>query len=76
MWVNKLSSNKIINVLFTWEVNERLKKYIQKNLFHLKGVNLIFPAPLSEEELLRIAPTADILIGWRVKDETKGTDNR
>ena len=57
--------------MFTWDVNERLKSYIAENLSQFPGVNLIFPSPLSEEELLGLAPTADILIGWRVKDEIK-----
>ncbi len=66
-----MSPSNITNVLFTWEVNDRLKSYIQENLSNYSEVNLIFPSSQSEEELLILAPTADILIGWRVKDEIK-----
>ncbi len=69
--MNFLISTNITTVLFTWEVNERLKSYLQENLVGLQGLNLLFPSPLSDEELLRLAPTADIVIGWRVKDEIK-----
>ena len=66
-----LSTAHITNVLFTWEVNEQLKSYIQENLSNFDGINLIFPSSVSETELLKLAPTADIIMGWRVKDEIK-----
>jgi phosphoglycerate dehydrogenase-like enzyme len=69
--VSLLSISNTTNVLFTWEVNNRLKSYIQENLANFPGINLIFPSLTSEEELLGFAPTADIVIGWRVKDEIK-----
>ncbi|PWI47799.1 hypothetical protein CEE45_09820 [Candidatus Heimdallarchaeota archaeon B3_Heim] len=66
-----MSSTKITNVLFTWEVNDRLKSYLKENLSVLPEVNLLFPSPISDEKLLTLAPKADIIIGWRVKDEIK-----
>ena len=32
---------------------------------HLRSVNLIFPPDVEENTLLELAPTADIIIGWR-----------
>ncbi len=57
-------------VLFTWKVNDRLKNYLLKNLEGISEVKLIFPEP-KDEILLKIAPEADIIVGWRVKDEIK-----
>ena len=57
-------------VLFTWEVNDRLKNYLLKNLEGISELKLIFPEP-KDEILLKIAPEADIIVGWRVKDEIK-----
>ncbi len=71
-----LSSNNITNVLFTWDVNTRLKTYIEDNLAKFSGINLLFPNPLTDEVLLDLAPSADIIIGWRVKDEVKLTAKR
>ncbi|MHA2239583.1 MAG: NAD(P)-dependent oxidoreductase [Candidatus Hodarchaeales archaeon] len=66
-----MNSTKITNVLFTWAVNDRLKSYLKENLSQVHGVNLLFPSPPSDEELLGLAPNADVLVGWRVKDEIK-----
>ncbi|MHA2306795.1 MAG: NAD(P)-dependent oxidoreductase, partial [Candidatus Hodarchaeales archaeon] len=62
--------NRDTTVLFTWKVNERLKKYIMTHLNDVPHLNLIFPKP-QVEILLEHAPKADILVGWRVKDEIK-----
>jgi D-3-phosphoglycerate dehydrogenase len=69
--VNYLNLTKTTTVLFTWEVNDQLKSYLKENLSLIPNINLLFPSPPSDEELLQLAPDADILIGWRVKDEIK-----
>ncbi|UCG00285.1 MAG: hypothetical protein JSW11_11620 [Candidatus Heimdallarchaeota archaeon] len=58
-------------VLFTWEVNERLKNYLKDNLKDTANLTLLFPEEASNEVLLKFAPRADILVGWRVPDEVK-----
>ncbi len=60
-----------ITVLFAWEVNPRLKSYLQSKLDTFPNLNLIFPKSLDEKRLLDYAPKADIIVGWRVKDEIK-----
>jgi phosphoglycerate dehydrogenase-like enzyme len=65
-----MSSQETI-VLFTWEVIDRLKDYLITNLDDLPNLKLIFLDPVSDENLLQLAPTADIVVGWRVKDEIK-----
>ncbi|MHA2039923.1 MAG: hypothetical protein ACW98X_26200, partial [Promethearchaeota archaeon] len=62
--------NRDTTVLFTWKLNERLKKYLMTHLNDVPHLNLIFPEP-QDEILLEHAPKADILVGWRVKDEIK-----
>jgi phosphoglycerate dehydrogenase-like enzyme len=58
-------------VLFTWEVNEELKSYIKRKLSGFPSIQLLFPVPPSKEQLLKLAPDVDIIIGWRVVDEVK-----
>ncbi|MHA2233138.1 MAG: hypothetical protein ACXAB4_11700, partial [Candidatus Hodarchaeales archaeon] len=53
------------NVLFIWEVNERLKRYLAEQLSHVPEVQLIFPTDSTPETLLNLAPKADIMVGWR-----------
>jgi phosphoglycerate dehydrogenase-like enzyme len=65
--VNKIKES---TVLFTWEVNDRLKKYLQAHLT-IPNLNLIFPEEISNENLLSLAPVADIIVGWRVDDAIK-----
>lgn len=64
-------SNQETVVLFTWEVNDRLKNYLKTHLDHFLNLKLIFPDPVSDEILLQLAPNVDIVVGWRVKDEIK-----
>lgn len=54
-----------VNVLFIWDVREDLKVYLNRGLSEFGNVNLIFPEDSSEENLLKLAPSADIVIGWR-----------
>ncbi|MFQ5981708.1 MAG: NAD(P)-dependent oxidoreductase [Candidatus Heimdallarchaeota archaeon] len=57
------------NVLFLWEVNERLKRYLTEQLSHVPEVQLIFPIDSTPETLLNLAPKADIMVGWRPSRE-------
>lgn len=54
-----------INVLFIWEVNERLKNYLKSKLEQITNLNLIFPKDLSDENLRELAHNASVIIGWR-----------
>lgn len=56
--------NKII-VLFIWEVDSELKKYLKKVFNKEKNILLIFPKDLSEKNLIKLSKDADIIIGWR-----------
>ena len=53
------------NVLFIWDVREELQEYLRKGLAKVKNLNLIFLDDISEENLLKNAPNAQIAIGWR-----------
>ena len=55
----------ILNVLFIWDVPERLRDYLLDGLKDVKRVNLIFPSPAEEEEYLKLSREADIIVGWR-----------
>lgn len=68
--MGKTSSHLETTVLFTWKVNDRLKTYLLKHLEGIPRLNLLFPEP-DDEILLNLAPEADIIVGWRVKDEIK-----
>ncbi|MBD3408137.1 MAG: hypothetical protein GF411_18595 [Candidatus Lokiarchaeota archaeon] len=63
------SSSKETNVLFIWEVPEKLQDYLRKGLENVDNLKLIFPDKHSEEEFLRHAPNADIIVGWRPSDD-------
>jgi phosphoglycerate dehydrogenase-like enzyme len=52
-------------VLFIWDVPDRLKEYFRKALSGIENVDLIFPDVADEENYLRLAPDADIIVGWR-----------
>lgn len=54
-----------INVLFIWNVRKKLQFYLQRGLSHASDVNLIFPQSTKKENLIKIASTADIMVGWR-----------
>jgi len=61
----KTTSNNIITVCFISDVLDQVKNYLIKKLENLRNVKLIFPKNRSEENLLKLVPKADILIGWR-----------
>ncbi len=61
------------NVLFIWKVRDELQEYLSNGLSKVKGLNLIFLDDVSEETLLKHAPEADILVGWRPSRELLDT---
>jgi len=60
-----MSEDQEVNVLCIWQPNERLMKYLQDGLSNYPQVKLVVPPDLEEETLLKLAPDADILMGWR-----------
>jgi phosphoglycerate dehydrogenase-like enzyme len=56
---------KDVLVLFIWKVREELKEYLLEGLRSVKNLELLFPKNPTEELLLRDAPKADIVVGWR-----------
>lgn len=56
---------KIINVVFLWKPDRKFKSYLKQKLSGNKNVKLIFPADLSEKNLLRLSEKANVFIGWR-----------
>lgn len=54
-----------IKVLFIWEVDSELKRYLKKVFNQEKNIRLTFPKDLSEKNLLIQSKDADIIIGWR-----------
>ncbi len=61
------------NVLFIWEVRNELQEYLRNGLSKVKKLNLIFLDDVSEETLMKHAPEADILVGWRPSRELLDT---
>lgn len=51
-------------VLFIWQPNERLQKYLEEGLHDLP-VQLLFPPDTAEDTYVRLAPEADVIVGWR-----------
>jgi len=56
---------KKINVVFLWESDPVFKKYFKQKLGSRKNIKLIFPKIFSDNNLLRLARTAYVLVGWR-----------
>ncbi len=52
-------------VCFTSSIPENVEDHLIEQLKNYKNVKLVFRKNSSEEELLKIVPSADILIGWR-----------
>ncbi|TFG95891.1 hypothetical protein E4H12_12310 [Candidatus Thorarchaeota archaeon] len=53
------------NVLCIWEVSEDLQEYLRDGLAKVKNLNMTFLDDTSEENLLKHASDAHIVIGWR-----------
>ena len=58
-------SVKEITVCFTSPVSKEVQNYLTVNLKDVPNVKMIFPEDTSEENLLKIVPKVDVLIGWR-----------
>ena len=58
-----------VNVLCIWQPDEKLLKYLQDRLQDYPQVKFIIPPDLKEETLLKLAPEADIVMGWRPTKE-------
>ncbi len=52
-------------VLFIWDVNECLRDYLTDQLQQSSNIDLVFPSHPSDEEYEKLAPNADIIVGWR-----------
>ncbi len=62
-------TDRTTRVLFIWKVRDELREYLAENLESLPAVDLIFPEQASEEEYLKYAPEADLIVGWRPSEE-------
>ncbi|MHA1198845.1 MAG: NAD(P)-dependent oxidoreductase [Candidatus Heimdallarchaeaceae archaeon] len=62
-------SKEEIKVLCIWQPNDRLKQYLDEGLRNYPQVKLIIPPDLESETLLKLAPEADIIMGWRPTKE-------
>ena len=56
-------------VLFIWDVPIELRHYLDIGLKEIENLELIYPKKANEEEYLRHALTADIIVGWRPSEE-------
>ncbi|TFG22219.1 MAG: hypothetical protein EU533_04540 [Promethearchaeota archaeon] len=54
-----------VNVLFINEISEAVREYLGSNLSDHANIKLIYPSDFSEQVILEIVPSADVLIGWR-----------
>ncbi|MFX0137611.1 MAG: NAD(P)-dependent oxidoreductase [Candidatus Hodarchaeota archaeon] len=58
-------SNKSVTVCFISNIPEEARDYLIEKLKPLKNLQIIFRKDLSEKNLLKFIPKANILIGWR-----------
>jgi len=63
--MSEIPSNNTINVCFISTIPDQAREYLNEKLKPLKNVQLIFRKDTSDEKLLKLVPSADILIGWR-----------
>ena len=61
--------SKDTTVLFIWDVRRELQEYLQDGLSDVSNLNLIFPNPANEEEYLKHAEAANVIVGWHPSDE-------
>ncbi|MEP0815134.1 MAG: hypothetical protein HRF49_10800 [bacterium] len=54
-----------VRALFIFEARPELKSYLSAGLADCPGLELVFPEPAEEGEYLRLAPSAELLVGWR-----------
>jgi phosphoglycerate dehydrogenase-like enzyme len=57
------------NILFIFKVRDEIKNYIIEGLSSIKNLNLIFPENAVDDEILELAPAADLIVGWRPTPE-------
>lgn len=57
------------SVLFIWDVDVRLRSHLRNRLEHIPDISLIFPSDTSQESFVKLAPEADIIVGWRPTKE-------
>ncbi|MHA1745370.1 MAG: NAD(P)-dependent oxidoreductase [Promethearchaeota archaeon] len=67
--VNLDENNPEIYVLFLWDVPDVLKAYLNTHLSQVSNLKLIFPKENNQAHYLKLAPTADVIIGWRPTKE-------
>ncbi len=60
---------KDATVLFIWNVDPNLQKYLKRKLSHISHVTLIFPSDTSLRNLTKLALKANIIVGWRPTKE-------
>ena len=57
------------NVLFIWKPRKELEDYLRDGLSSVDNLKLIFPEEETEEEYLKLARKANIVVGWRPSRE-------
>ncbi|KQC14040.1 MAG: hypothetical protein APR63_06370 [Desulfuromonas sp. SDB] len=60
-----MADKSTVNVLFIWTPRSDLKKYIVDNLSDQDNVNLIIPDKTDPETLMKLAPHAQVMVGWK-----------
>ncbi|UCH31297.1 MAG: hypothetical protein JSV05_07315 [Candidatus Bathyarchaeota archaeon] len=60
---------EMTTVLFTWNVEERLRDFLDNRIGTLPSIEVIFPADTSPQAIVKLAPSADIIVGWRPTEE-------
>lgn len=68
-----MTSKQEINVLCIFDVREELRDYLTIGLKDYPQVKLIFPENTEPETYLKLAPKAQIIIGWRPTEELLNT---
>lgn len=63
-------------MLFIWDVDKCLRSHLNTKLGHISDINLVFPSDISQENLIKLAPSADIMVGWRPTKELLLTAER
>lgn len=76
--MNGTHSDKDIIVCFISSIPDQARDYLKEKLKPLNNVKVIFRKDISEEKLIRLVSSADILIGWRPSKEilTKATKTK
>jgi phosphoglycerate dehydrogenase-like enzyme len=55
-----------ITVLFVIDIPPGLREHLQRSLAKLESVSTLFPDSMEETELAKLAPQADVIVGWRI----------